>query len=135
MSKPRFSHGCHSPVDEGAVLGRTLVQFDSTRFIGDVVTNDIIFKKVSQRRISAPARCGHAALLYIYIIYIFNRNNVTMSPAPVFRGFVGDVRVTFFCIVPHPKVEQAFRLSSLMPTCPIQAPSFSFQISNTGASQ
>lgn len=60
----------------------------------DVVTNDIMFKKVSQRPVFSTAGCTLGTLSILYIIFINSNNNVIMSSAPVCRGSVGDVRVT-----------------------------------------
>jgi len=69
----------------------------------DVVTNDIMFKKVSQSPVFSTAGCALGTLSILYIIFINSNNNVIMSSAPVYGGFVGDVRVTLspfvlFCV-------------------------------------
>lgn len=57
----------------------------------DVVTNDIMFLKVSRR---AVARVGTALFSISYITFINRRNNVTTSLANKHRPFVGDIMVT-----------------------------------------
>ena len=96
---------------------------------GDVVTNDIMFSKVSQSPVFTTAVCALGAFSLLYIIFINSNNNVITSSAPVCKGFVGDIVVTLSRFVPFcfflfhdapsrsrprryrfPKVEQASRL-------------------------
>lgn len=63
----------------------------------DVVTCDIIKTKVF---FCAVSRCCRRSFSLLYIIFINSRNNVTTSLANVYRGFMGDVMVTFPCLVP-----------------------------------
>jgi|GEM_PF-6637946 len=64
------------------------------RRFDDVVTNDIMVLKVSRGNVFSTPVCAVVSFSIFYITYINNRNNVTMSSAPVFRGFVDDVMVT-----------------------------------------
>jgi hypothetical protein len=112
---------------------------------------DIMFEKVSGRRIQPPKRSKSADLYVLYIIYISNGNNDAMTQSNRDGGFLRVIIrvIDFFLPIttrfenpPRHYPHTIERASNLCPTradihalCPTQAPSFSFQISNTGASQ
>jgi len=89
-----------SSVAAGADRGLNLLPMVSSGFIGDVVTCDVMFSKVSQRPVFTTAVCTVGALSLLYIIFLKGSNNVTTSPPNVYRGFVGDVMVTLSLFVP-----------------------------------
>lgn len=58
----------------------------------DIMTYDIMFKKVSQ---TAVTRAVTPLLPILYIIFINRYNNVMMSSPFIYRGFVHDIIMTF----------------------------------------
>jgi len=136
MMPPRFKLRCHYSVTDVANHCFTPLQIDSKIFTADDMTCDITLKKVFQRHLSPCARHGRRLSFSLYILFIYICHIMSLRQQALLSGLswvtLKIKRLSFVIIMP-PKVEQASRLSSLMPTCPTQAPSFSFQISNTGA--
>jgi len=102
---------------------------------GDVVTNDIMFSKVSQSPVFTTAVCAVGALSLLYIIFIIKRYNVIMSSAPICRGFIGDVMVTLslfvpFCLSRHSRLATADVSHAHLSHACLSHSGFQFQASN-----
>jgi len=101
---------------------------------GDVVTNDIMFSKVSGSPVFTTAVCASGSLSLLYIIFINSNNNVIMSSAPVCRGFVGDIVVTLSLLVPFltaiPDLYRRLPACLVFPVPCVRCLPWSFPLSN-----